>query len=122
MYSTMPSVMMATHGAVPYFPFPRHISALTVSAPPPAGVATPASVHVPPRPSLTAPVRPSVVAHHVKSSQASQLHTMPGIPRPVHPVSATLQQTRSPSPKLVQESAASELPKGIYSNRYRVLI
>jgi hypothetical protein len=104
MYSQMQSVMMPA----PFLPFPRN---MTVSAPP-AGVVTP-GVHVPPRSPLTAPVRPPVAAHHVKPGQPSQLHAMPGIPRPA---STTLQQTRSPSPKLLQESVASELPKGMCSD------
>jgi hypothetical protein len=36
------------------------------------------------------------------------------MPRPVHPASTTLQQTRSPSPKLLQETTASEVPKGMF--------
>ena len=97
-----PSVMMQTHGTVPFLPY-RHMPATLVPA-------TVGGVHVPPRPALANPGRPPVVTHHIKQAGVtSQLHT---IPLPVHPT--TLQQTRSPSPKLIQhESTASELSKGM---------
>ena len=114
MYSQMPSVMMQAHGTVPAFlPFPQHMPALAVSAAPP-GVPTSVGVHVPPRQPLAAPGRQPVVAHHIKPGLPGQLHTLPGMPRPVHPASTTLQQTRSPSPKLLQETTASEVPKGMF--------
>ena len=103
----MAPVMMPAHGTVPFIPFARHMPGIAVSAPP-AGVATPAGVHVPSRPSLTT-ARPPMVAHHIKPGLPGQLHTIPGMPRAVNPAS-----TRSPSPKLLQETTTSEAPKGMY--------
>ncbi|XP_028404332.1 histone deacetylase complex subunit SAP130-like isoform X2 [Dendronephthya gigantea] len=103
MYPQMSPVMMQTHGTVPAFlPFPRHMPALAVSA---------TAAGVPARPSHATPGRP-VVAHHLPpAGLPAQLHAITGMPLPVHPATTTLQQTRSPSPKLLQETA-SEVPKG----------
>ena len=109
MYSQMSSVMMPAHGTVPAFlPFARHMPALAVPA-------TAAGVHGPPRPSLATPVRPPIVAQHLKTTGLpGQIHQIPGMPLPVHPATTTLQQTRSPSPKLSQETMASEASKGLF--------
>ena len=105
----MQSVMMQTHGTVPAFlPFPRHMPALAVPA-------TAAAVHGPLRPSLAAPGRPPIVAQHLKTTGLpNQMHPIPGMPLPVHPATTSLQQTRSPSPKLLPETTVSEVSKGMF--------
>ena len=108
-YSSMPPVMMHnTPGTVPAFlPFQRHIPTLAVS-----GAA--AAVHISSRPSLATPSRPAVVAHHMKpAGLPGQLHAIPGITLPVRPASTALQQTRSPSPKLLSDSSTVEVVKGL---------